>query len=67
MRLLFLYNIANVLTNKGLAAGDVGKGHFRQQANIIQGDLFLRAGGVLKAVAHIAVGVAPIGNNHSAV
>ena len=62
-----LYDLGQILADKGLAAGDIGKSHLRQLFDHVHLDLILRPGGVFPAVAHIAFCVAPVGDNHRSV
>lgn len=60
-------DVLQVLPEKGLAAGDVGKIHLRELADGLQGYFLLWSGGGLVSAAHIAPGVAAVGHNHGAV
>ena len=60
-------DVLQVLTDEGLAAGDVYKIHLGQLADGLHRQLLLRLGGGLVPAAHGAAGVAAIGYNHRAI
>ena len=55
------HDVLEVLTDEGLAAGDVGEVHLRELLDGLDGELLLRAAGSLVAVAHGAARVAAVG------
>ena len=53
-------NVLQIRTDKGLTAGDIGKIHFRQLADGLNGDFLLWLGGGSIAVTHGATRVASV-------
>ena len=60
-------DVLQILPDEGLTAGDIGKIHFRQFADGLNGDLLLRPGRSLGPVAHVAPCIAPVGYDHGAI
>ena len=63
----FSDNLRNILPYKRFSAGDIGKGHLRQFPDVFQRNLLVRPGWVAETVTHIAMGIASIGYDDSAV
>lgn len=61
------HDVLEVLSDEGLAAGDVGEVHFGELLDGLDGELLLRAAGRLVAVAHGAARVAAVGDDDGAV
>lgn len=61
------HDVLEVLSDEGLAAGDVGEVHLGELLDGLDGELLLRAAGRLVAVAHGAARVAAVGDDDGAV
>lgn len=61
------HDVLEVLSDEGLAAGDVGEVHLGELLDGLDGELLLRAAGRLIAVAHGAARVAAVGDDDGAV
>lgn len=57
------HDVLEVLTNEGLAAGDVGEVHLGELLDGLDGELLFRAAGSLVAVAHGAARVAAVSDD----
>lgn len=61
------HDVLEVLSDEGLAAGDVGEVHLGELLDSLDGELLLRATGRLVAVAHGAARVAAVGDDDGTV